>query len=111
MARTGPMVDSCAYSLLHLVEDRTNALAHIHRLLKPGGFFISSTVCLGDSWIPYRPILAVMRWIGKAPMVKTISRPTLLGDITKAGFADVAETDVGADSTIAFVVATKPRTP
>ena len=39
----------CAYSILHLVEDRPAALAQIFRLLKPGGFFISSTVCLGES--------------------------------------------------------------
>ncbi|MBW2687103.1 MAG: class I SAM-dependent methyltransferase [Deltaproteobacteria bacterium] len=36
----------CAYSLLHLVDDRSAALEQIFRLLKPGGFFISSTVCL-----------------------------------------------------------------
>ena len=31
----------CAYSILHLVEDRSGALQQIHRLLKPGGFFVS----------------------------------------------------------------------
>ncbi|GEM_PF-5306304 len=42
----------CAYSILHLLADRGTALENISRLLKPGVFFISSTACLGDAWIP-----------------------------------------------------------
>ena len=57
----------CAYSILHLVPDRKAALNTIFRLLKPGGFFISSTVTLGDSWIPYTVMLKVMHWMGQAP--------------------------------------------
>jgi arsenite methyltransferase len=105
----GSLDGVCAYSLLHLVADRPAALARIHRLLKPGGFFISSTVCLGESWVPYRPLLAVMRWFNKAPMVKIISKRTLGDEIRGAGFVDVSQPDVGAEPTIAFVVATKPR--
>src|SRR5688572_20709424 len=59
-----------AYSLLHLVSDRSAVLRDIHRLLKPGGFFVSSTVCLAHSRVPYCPILAVMRALGLAPMVQ-----------------------------------------
>jgi arsenite methyltransferase len=99
----------CAYSLLHLVEDRPAALSHIHRLLKPGGFFISSTVCLAESWVPYRPILHVMRWLGKAPMVKVISKQTVADEVLRAGFIEVSQPDVGAISTVAFMVATKPK--
>jgi ubiquinone/menaquinone biosynthesis C-methylase UbiE len=98
----------CAYSLLHLVEARTGALQRIHRLLKPGGFFVSSTVCLGESWVPYGPILRVMRFLGKAPMVKVFSRRSLAQEIRQAGFVDLTEPDVGAASTIAFIVAAKP---
>jgi arsenite methyltransferase len=97
-----------AGSLLHLVEDRTAALARIFRLLKPGGRFVSSTVCLGESWIPYTPLLTVMRWIGKAPMVKVFSKETLSADVTGAGFVDLASPDVGAKAEIAFLVARKP---
>lgn len=99
----------CAYSLLHLVADRAAALARIHRLLRPGGFFVSSTACLRDSWIPYRPLLAVMRALGKAPRVDLFSRQTLLDDLRRAGFVDVAAPDVGAPREIAFLVATRPR--
>ena len=78
----------CAYSLLHLVEDRTAALRQIFRLLKPGGFFVSSTVCLGESWVPYGVIIGVMRLIGKAPMVKIFDKSTLEEEIRRSGFVE-----------------------
>lgn len=98
----------CAYSLLHLVADLPGALARIHRLLRPGGFFVSSTVCLGESRVPWRPILEVMRWLGKAPRVETFSKRTLEQAVRRAGFVDISQPDVGAQSTVAFIVAAKP---
>ena len=98
----------CAYSLLHLVDDRSAALAQIFRLLKPGGFFISSTVCLGESWVPYGALIGVMRLIGKAPMVKIFDKRTLEDEIRQSGFVDISQPDVGAKGEIAFVVAKKP---
>lgn len=105
----GSLDGICAYSVLHLLEDRDAALARIHRLLKPGGFFISSTVCLGESLVPYGPILKVMRWLGKAPMVKIVSVEPLQEEIRRAGFVDVSLPDVGAKPIVAFMVATKPE--
>ncbi|MFT5356519.1 MAG: arsenite methyltransferase [Polyangiales bacterium] len=99
----------CAYSFLHLIEDRAAALQHIHRLLKPGGFFVSSTACLGESWVPFTPILALLRWIGKAPLVKVVGKDTLEEELKQAGFVDIAQPDVGAKARTAFMVASKPR--
>ena len=104
----GSLDGICAYSLLHLVDDRPAALARMHRLLKPGGFFVSSTVCLGESWAPFGPLLTVMRWLGKAPRVTVLSKATLDREVRHAGFVDVEAPDVGAASTIAFIVARKP---
>lgn len=101
----------CAYSLLHLVEDRPAALARIYRLLRPGGFFVSSTVCLGESWVPYGPILQVMRWLGKAPRVSILLKRVLEEELRCAGFVGLDQPDVGAEPTIAFVVAEKPDVP
>jgi len=99
----------CAYNILHLVGDRADTLQRIFAYLKPGGFFISSTVCLGESFVPYKPVLAVMRWLKKAPPVQIFSVEELLRDIGEAGFADISAPDVGAKKTVAFVAATKPR--
>lgn len=98
----------CAYSILHLMEDRPAALARMFSLLKPGGFFASSTAVLGESLVPYRPILAVARALGKAPMVKVLRKTTLEAEVRTAGFVDVQQPDVGAERTIAFMLATKP---
>jgi arsenite methyltransferase len=97
-----------AGSLLHLVPDRATVLRKAFGLLKPGGFFVSSTVCLGESWVPLTPVLRVMRWLGRAPAVWSLSRATLLRDIAEAGFVDVTEPDVGASPKISFVMATRP---
>jgi arsenite methyltransferase len=98
----------CAYSLLHLVADRAKALARIFSLLKKGGFFVSSTVCLGESWVPYGPILGVMRVLGKAPPVQILTKRTLEQELRAAGFVDIDQPDVGAERIIAFMVASKP---
>lgn len=104
----GSLDGLCAYSLLHLVHDRAAVLTRIADLLKPGGFFVSSTACLGESWVPYRPLLAVMRWLGKAPMVKIISKATLRAEIEAAGFISVEAPEVGAAANIGFMLARKP---
>lgn len=97
-----------AGSLLHLVPDRIAVLRKAFGLLKPGGFFVSSTVCLGESWVPLTPVLRVMRWLGRAPAVWPLARAALVREIAEAGFVDVAEPDVGASPKIAFVMAARP---
>lgn len=97
-----------AYSILHLVSDRRRVLGAIFDLLRPGGSLIVSSVCLGEAWVPFGPLLAVLRWLGKAPSVHIYSRETLFRELREAGFVDVTERDVGAEKTVAFVVAKKP---
>jgi ubiquinone/menaquinone biosynthesis C-methylase UbiE len=99
----------CAYSLLHLAGDRPAMLARAHRLLKPGGAFISSTLCLRESWVPFGLIIGAMRLVGKAPHVATFTKKTLAEEIRQAGFENVREVDVGAKPTVAFMAAEKPR--
>jgi len=75
-----------ALNLLHLLPDRTEALAKIHRLLKPGGLFISSTVCLADRMWYLRPVIPIMQWIGKAPYVSFARANGVLREVEEAGF-------------------------
>lgn len=98
----------CVYSLLHLVQDRAATLARALELMKPGGWLISSTVCLAESWIPYRPVLAVMRWVGKAPPVSVITGSQLQQEFAEAGFTSITTPDVTADARVCFLVARKP---
>lgn len=97
-----------AYSVLHLVDDRRRTLRALHSLLKPGGTFISSNVCLRDTWVPYGPLITVLRWLGKAPFVHLYDRDTIARELREAGFVNVEEQDVGADRMVAFIVARRP---
>ena len=77
-----------ALNLIHLLPDRAGALAKIHRLLKPGGIFVSSTVCLADKMWFLRPVIPILQWIGKAPYVSFLHSNQVLDEVAAAGFED-----------------------
>lgn len=103
-----PFDSAWAYSILHLVPERRHTLRTIFHLLKPGGVFFSSNVCLAGGFIPYGILIGVMRWFGKAPSVHLYDRETIFRELREAGFVEVEEKDVGAGRTVAFVVAKRP---
>jgi len=76
-----------------LVPDRRHTLETSFKLLKPGGLFISSNVCLGGSWIPYGLTVSVTRWFGKAPDVQLYDRETIRRELREAVFVEIEETD------------------
>lgn len=81
------------FNVLHLISDRAPVLRNIHRILKPGGYFISKTVCLGDlnpvSVAGLRAAIFLMRIIGKAPSVTFVSSGEIEREIEAAGFTIV----------------------
>jgi ubiquinone/menaquinone biosynthesis C-methylase UbiE len=84
----GPGVDAVlALSLLHLVDDREAVIARVHRMLQPGGIFVSNTACLGDRMRYMRPILPIGRMLGLMPLVKVFTVQQLESSLTGAGFA------------------------
>ena len=96
-----------ALNLLHLLPDRAAALAKIHRLLKPGGFFISSTVCLADRLWFLRPVIPVLQWVGKAPYVSFVSANDMLDEVAAAGFETQEHWTHGRANSL-FLVANRP---
>lgn len=98
-----------AFNLLHLVAGRAAALAHVHRVLKPGGLFISKTPCLREMNPLIRAVVPVMQLVGKAPYVDFFTAGNLENEIAAAGFAIVERARHGSgrkDARI-FVVARK----
>ena len=82
-------------------------LRRLHDLLKPGGLFISKTVCLAERGFYLRPLVALMQMVGRAPYVDFVSIADIDAAITRAGF-EIGETGLyppGAPSR--FVVARK----
>jgi hypothetical protein len=75
-------------------------------LLKPGGHFIQSTVCLKDA-MPIAPfVIPVMQLIGKAPHVKFLKRDQLFDQIDEAGFHVVETFRPERKLSAEFIVAT-----
>lgn len=74
------------FNVLHLLPARASALNGIHRLLKPGGLFISKTTCLKEMSPILRAAVPLMRLIGKAPYVAFFSAAELEREIAAAGF-------------------------
>ena len=78
-----------AFNVLHLIVDRASTYARVHRLLRPGGLFITKTPCLGEMNPLIRLALPVARAIGKAPTVKVFRAKDIEQEIAAAGFTIV----------------------
>lgn len=94
-----------ALSLLHLLDDREAAIARIHDMLRPGGIFVSNTVCLGDNMKWFRFVAPVGRWFGVFPLLRIFTRNELEAGITSAGF-DI-EHEWQPDKHVVFIIARK----
>lgn len=76
-----------AFNVLHLTAATPNALAAVHRLLRPGGLFISKTPCLKLMHPAIRALVPLMRFTGHAPSsVALFSADELENMLAGAGF-------------------------
>jgi len=94
------------HSILHLIENKEAVIAKVHRMLKPGGVFVSSTACLGGRVPVLRAILPVGRFLGLLPLVKFFTVEELEGDLTGAGFRIDHQWQPDKSKAV-FIVATK----
>ncbi len=97
-------------SILHLVDDRDAVIASVHRMLRPGGVFISSTICLeGQARLFRRVILPMANLVGVLPRIHAFSRTDLIAALEAAGFEIEDNWQPDEDATKAvFVIARKP---
>ena len=96
-------------SILHLLADRDAAIAKVHRLLKPGGLFVTSTACIADMKPLYRLFMLVVplgRVFGLLPLVRAFSAQDLRASLTAAGFSIEHDWRPGEDKAV-FIVARK----
>ncbi|MGI9270766.1 MAG: class I SAM-dependent methyltransferase [Woeseiaceae bacterium] len=96
-----------ALSILHLVDDRDDAIEFAHEALKPGGVFISSTVCLGDNLKFFKYIGPVGRFLGLMPLLRVFTVQELKNSLANAGFEVEREWQPGKNKGV-FIVARKP---
>lgn len=94
-------------SILHLLADKDAIIAKVFDMLKPGGYFISSTVVMRKK----RPVLNAVLGFGKAigllPLVRFFSADNLVQSLTNAGF-EITEHWHPEKADSVFIVARKP---
>ena len=93
-------------SILHLLENKDEVIARVHQMLKPGGVFVSSTACLGDSMKFFKYIGPIGRFLGLIPYVAIFSQYELVDCLTDAGFEIDYQWQPGKGKAV-FIVAKK----
>lgn len=76
-----------AMSLLHLLKDPEGAMARVYGMLKPGGYFVSSTGCMGEMMPVMRYIGPVGKALGLLPQMNVFTKPELVAMIERQGFS------------------------
>ena len=97
-----------ALNLLHLLPDLENTLAEIYKSLPSGGLLISKTGLLKDGLWLLPLVIPLMRAIGKAPFVRSLSEEVLIGLLENAGFKVTEKLVQGGMVPRVFIVAQKP---
>ena len=93
-----------ALSILHLLDNGEEAIAKVYRMLKPGGVFVSSTVCIGE----ISKLLKIVAPMGKllGLTLKVFTSRELEDGLTDAGFTIDYQWRPG-DGKSVFIVAKK----
>jgi len=95
-------------SILHLLEDKSEIIGRVHRMLKPGGIFVTSTPCLGDTMKFFKIIGPVGRFLRLLPLVKVFTKKELEDSLTDAGFEISYQWQPGKGKAV-FIVAQKAQ--
>jgi len=94
-------------SILHLLADRDMAIAKVRKMLKPGGVFVSSTVCLGNTMKFFKLIGPLGRALGVLPLLRVFTTQELVDSIKVHGFEIEHQWSPGKGTSV-FIVARKP---
>jgi ubiquinone/menaquinone biosynthesis C-methylase UbiE len=91
-------------SILHLLADKDAVIARVFRLLKPGGVFIISTTCVGDTMGAFKLIAPLGKALGLLPQLDVMTTAELVASLTGAGFAIEQQWQPGRGKAV-FIVA------
>lgn len=97
-----------SFSLLHLVDDIPNVLDAVYRQVKPGGLFLSKTVCLKDGSRLIQAMVRMLVLLRIAPNVACISLTELIQHLVRAGFEIDQTAYFGKKRMSPFIIARRP---
>jgi len=91
-------------SILHLLDNKEEVIAKVHKMLKPGGIFITNTVCIGN----FKKFLKFILPVGKifGLIVKVFDTKELEDSLTEAGFKIDYQMQSN-EGAVEFIIATK----
>ena len=75
-----------ALNVLHLVPDLRATVETVARIVKPGGRFVSSTLCLEEFDSALRWVARLMRLIPALPTAAALSADALVATLERGGF-------------------------
>ena len=93
-----------ALSVLHLLDNKEEVIAKVYRMLKPGGIFVTSTACIGDTMKFFKVIAPIGKLFGL--MVKVFTTKELEDSLTDVGFEVSYQLQPGKGKSV-FIVAKK----
>ena len=97
-----------ALNVIHLLPDRQSVLTEVARILKPNGVFVSSTGCLGSSYLRFiRLFVPLGKLLGLMPDVFVLTESELASEITDTGFAIESQWHHGMNDIDVFIIARK----
>lgn len=96
------------HSILHLLPDPRATLKKSFAALKPGGTFVSSTVCVKRLWW-LKLIAPIARALGKFPPLKFYAADDIRKMMVEAGFEIEYDWQPKPKSLVVFLIAKKPE--
>jgi ubiquinone/menaquinone biosynthesis C-methylase UbiE len=94
-----------AFNLLHLIDDWSLAFERIREVIRPGGLFISKTVCFGEHRPILKPMFSALHFVGLVPYAEFLSPALIERRMEAAGFEVVERGDYPPSPPSRFIVA------
>ena len=95
-------------SILHLLDNKEDTIAKVHKMLKPGGIFVTSTACIGDTMKFFKVVAPIGKFLGLMPLVKVFTTKELEDSLTNARFAIYYQWQPSKGKSV-FIVAKKAK--
>lgn len=96
-----------AFNVLHLMKNLDEVLIHIHRLLKPGGYFISYTPCKSEKSTLLVNLIILLGKMGFMPQVYPLTIEQLKNKMHSSGLTPLVTTTEGKGFANVFLVIQK----